>query len=180
MISYRILPPNETHKYGSFLKNRKPESLGIFFGYPIKPEQIDSLVAGIVDHPLKHRILVAENTQFDIVGSVHVADMAPTEVEFGLMVHENMRQHGIASYLMGYALEWCRNRGYKKLFLQCLSHNSAIKKLVRKYKLPIESHGGECETNCYLPHADWNSYSGELIKWHTNTILTGLKQLIPS
>ena len=163
MITYRILLNSELPFYGFYLKERSLDSRQIYFGYNIQNEHIDDLINKIVSDPVKNHIVVAEDFNDDIVGTVHISEIDSGQVEFGVMVSEGYRKRGIASGLMDYAITWSRNRGYQDLYMHCLSYNAAIKHLVRKHGLKITQDGPDSDAELHMKPSNIFSVGHELM-----------------
>jgi GNAT superfamily N-acetyltransferase len=126
MVTCRVLTPAEVIKYGDFLKDRTDESKHIYFGISVSDFYIDQLIERILSDYSKHHIVVAEDEFLNIVGTIHIAHMSKSSVEFGVMVAESHRKLGISSNMMEYALTWCRNRGLNDIYMHCLGYNKPI------------------------------------------------------
>jgi len=170
MISCRILLANELPKYAQFIKARRMDSLCMYFGYPITDIGIEQLLESIEDNPSKHRIVVAEDADLEIVGTIHIANISDTEVEFGVMVAESHRNMGISSIMMEYALAWCQNRCLRDVYMHCLSYNAPILHLVRKYGLEVSKDHGDADARVTLPLPNIFTLGRESVARQQNTI----------
>lgn len=180
MITYRVLEGNDLRVYGSFLKERSQDSLVMYFGYAVRPENIDELAETMLSNPKLHHVIVAEDDRFEMVATVHMAEMSSTEMEFGFMVAEQYRKKGIASEMMDFAMTWCRNRGFSGIFMHCLSYNAPIKHLVRKHGLEITTEGTEADARVILPRTNIFSIGHEMLMRQQNFININLKHNIQS
>jgi len=180
MITYRVLFDQELPKYEVFLKQRSMGSLSIYFGYAITNENIERLVNEMVANCHHHHVVVAEDTDGEIVGTVHIAQMNGHEVEFGVMVAEAYRKMGIASGLMDYAMTWSRNRGYTDLYMHCLSYNAPIKHLVTKHGLAISRDGIESDARVTMPPTNIFSIGHELVLRQQNAVNKTMNYTIQS
>lgn len=180
MITYRILLPFEIPKYAIYLKQRNLDSLQMYFGYNITPEHIDDLVEKMVGEPQKNHIVVAEDFDNEIVGTVHIAEMAEHQVEFGVMVAEAYRKQGIASGLMDYAMTWAQNRGYHDLYMHCLSYNAPIKHLVRKHGLSVSTEGTESDAEVTMSPSNIFTIGHEIVLRQRNAANYIVKHQIQS
>lgn len=154
MITCRVLGPHELRRYEYFLKERNMDTRSMYFGYPATEEQIKKLVDEMVNNPSKHRMVIAENDQFEIVGTIHIANVSDTEVEFGVMVAESYRKLGVSSQMMEYAMTWCQNRGLNNVYMHCLGYNKPIIHLVEKYGLEITKEYGDADARVTLPNSN--------------------------
>ena len=151
MITCRVLDSAEIRRYEFFLKERNMSSRSMYFGYAITDEAVEQLVQHMTDNIDKHRVVVAEDENMDIVGTVHIANMSATEVEFGVMVAEAYRKQGVSSLLMDYAITWCQNRGLSNIYMHCLSFNQPILHLVKKHGLGVSNEYGDSDARVVLP-----------------------------
>lgn len=150
MIITRFLETSEYPKYGDWLKSQDDEAKQMFFGYAATDENIDALVQRVLDNPKDHHFLLAHNGKGEWLGTLHLA-VVGDEVEFGFMIQQRYRGQRIASRLMEEGLLWVRNRGYKELFLHCLSYNVPVRKLCKKYGLAVTTMQTESETKIPVP-----------------------------
>lgn len=180
MITYRVLFDQELPKYAIFLKQRSMGSLSIYFGHAVTNERIELLVDDMIANPSMHHIVVAEDVDKDIVGTVHIAQMNDHEVEFGVMVAEAYRQKGIASGLMDYAMTWSRNRGFRDLYMHCLSYNAPIKHLVTKHGLAISRDGIESDARVTMPPTNIFSIGHEMVLRQQNAVNMSVNHTIQS
>lgn len=126
----------------------------MYFGYPITNEGIEQLVQEIVDHPDKHKIVIAEDDNLDIAGTIHIASMNKTQVEFGIMVAESYRGKKVANKLMEFAIAWVQNRGLNDIYMHCLMYNAPIIHIVKKYGLEISKDNGDADAHVTLPRSN--------------------------
>jgi GNAT superfamily N-acetyltransferase len=180
MITYRVLFDQELPKYALFLKERSMGSLSIYFGHAITYEGIDKLMDDMVANVSMHHVVVAEDIDHEIVGTVHIAQMNDHEVEFGVMVAEAYRQKGIASGLMDYAMTWARNRGFRDLYMHCLSYNAPIKHLVTKHGLAISRDGIESDARVTMPPTNIFSIGHEMVLRQQNAVNMSVNHTIQS
>jgi GNAT superfamily N-acetyltransferase len=162
MITTRFLTISEYSTYGDWLKSQDLETLNTYFGFAVNSEYVDRLVKTIVDNPVAHHFLVAENNGVR-VGVIHIAEFAIDEVEFGVTVAKDQRKQGIADRMLSEAILWCRNRGYQSLYMHCVTWNIPIKRLCMKHSLIVKSEHGESETKMTLPPPDLISLGQEII-----------------
>ena len=97
------------------------------------------------------------------IGTIHIAEVNDSEVEFGFIVDADHRGHGIADRMMNEALLWTRNRGFSQLYMHCLSWNAPIKRLCIKHGMELHTESGETDTVLDLEPADFQSYTEEMV-----------------
>lgn len=162
MITTRFLSEQEYPQYASWVKKLDSDTRSTYFGIPYTDEQIDNLVTRIVDQTNQHHFLVAE-FKGKWIGTIHIAETSDSEVEFGFIVDEEHRGHGIADRMMQEAIVWARNRGYSALYMHCLSRNTPIKRLCIKHGMALETEYGETETKLPLQPPDVTSLTAEIV-----------------
>lgn len=153
MFTCRLLNKKELGLYGEYLKKRDRDSLTRYFGTLVSDQVIDNLVSGMIEHEDLHDVLVAENENLEIVGTIHIARINDRQVELGIMVSEAYRGMGVANEMMEMALLYCRNRGLYDVYMHCMSNNEAIMKLVKKKGLFISNQTGEADAHVTLPYS---------------------------
>lgn len=162
MIATRFLAQHEFKKYSTWLNNRSPNSLALYFGVATTPDFIGRVVEKIESDPNNHFFLVAMIGDY-WVGVIHMARISATQMEFGIMVDEQHRGEGIADELMREAITWIQNRGYEHLYLHCLNRNTAMKHLAKKHGLELHEEYGDIEAITHVPPASALSYIGEAL-----------------
>ena len=159
MIITRFLAHSEYSRYGDWLKSQSQETINLYFGIPYNEAAIDALVDKIISMADEHEFLVAED-HGRIIGCVHIAG-AGKEVELGIIVHEEYRGEKLGSRLLGEAIIHSRNRGYKDLYMHCLSWNQPIRHLCTKHGLSMTNMYGESEVKVKLPPANLGTILAE-------------------
>lgn len=148
MITTEFLSQNEFNDYSVWLKMQDHETRRLYFGISANDYVIDSLIEKVLNKPDDHYVLVAkENKKW--VGTIHIA-VSGAQVEFGMIVHEDHRGQGIANLMLDEAITWARNRGYKELFMHCMSTNTATRHLCEKNGLATTNMLGDTEVNMSL------------------------------
>lgn len=152
MITTRFLSPTEYHWYADWIKEQDDETIRMFFGLPVTDYYVDHLVAGFVKNHTQHNFLVAERNGVWI-GTVHIAVVNDTDIEFGIIVDQASRNQGIADMMMREAIQWATHRRYTHLYMHCLSWNRPIRHLCEKHGLEVKNFtdGREVDSICKLP-----------------------------
>jgi GNAT superfamily N-acetyltransferase len=174
MYTTQFLDSDKYYRYGEWLQEQDTDTQQIYFG-SAGPGIIESLMLRIEAQPDRHAFLVAGNCQ-GWLGTLHMAEISETEIEFGLMVHRDFRGLGIGDDLLTQGITWARNRGYSELFMHCLTHNSAIKHLCNKHGLESKDIGGDSETKISLAPATWITVNQELVARQRNLFYMALQQ----
>ena len=73
-----------------------------------------------------------------VTGFLHVASLGDNSYEIGVSVDADQRQHGIGSQLFDRAMMFLKGHGCKKLYINCLTINTPMQKIVKKYSM--EAH----------------------------------------
>jgi GNAT superfamily N-acetyltransferase len=161
MFATEFLSAKHLYQYGDWLKSQDEETCQLYFGVTGGPGLVESLVERIEVQPDRHEILVAQNcTKW--LGTLHIAKMSDSEVEFGLIVHRDYRGKGIANSMLEEAIVWARNRGYTDLFMHCLGRNKPIQHLCQKHGLVPHNMMGDSEVKVKLNPPSWASVVSEV------------------
>ena len=167
MISTMFLPRGDYDLYGQWLKQQDPETLMMYFGIAVNNNFIDNLVDRVLHNSNRHFFLVAFDHE-RWIGVVHMATNERMEIEFGFIVDPSYRGHGIADRLMDEGVTWATNRGYRRLFLHCLSWNQPIKHLCQKHGLEIHELDGDSQVGVDLPPPSLISVGKEFVSTNRN------------
>lgn len=73
-----------------------------------------------------------------VTGFLHVAALGDGSYEIGVTVDADHRKSGIAGQLFDRALMFLKGNGCKKLYINCLSSNTAMQKIVKRYKMDVK------------------------------------------
>jgi GNAT superfamily N-acetyltransferase len=160
MISTRFLSTDEYYKFGNWLKGLNEQDRNMYFGVGVGDTYIDDLVERIESEPTQHEFLVSYNCT-GWLGVLHIARVNSQTIEFGLSVFEEYRNLGIGSDLLGEGILWARNRGYKRLFLHCVSWNRAMAHLADKHGLEMTAESGDIDVMAQLAPSSWYSFQRE-------------------
>ena len=178
MITTRFLTSSEYFRYEAWLKKMDADTRATYFGVPQNDHSIEQLVKGIVGNATAHNFLVAEyRSQW--IGTIHIAETAVDEVEFGVIVDPEHRGRGIADRMMTEAIVWARNRGYHSLYMHCVAWNKPIKHLCQKHKLEMRTESGETDVKMPLPPADLTTITQEMIIRNRNVYRMMLQRTVP-
>jgi GNAT superfamily N-acetyltransferase len=69
--------------------------------------------------------------------------LAPHAAEAAFSIEKPFQNNGVGSALMGRTILAARNRGIKKLFMNCLSHNHPMQAIARKYHADLKFESGD-------------------------------------
>ena len=149
MLTTQFLAPREFAEYSHWLKSQDPETIHEYFGCALDAQSIDFLIEKFTADSSQNYFLVAK-VGLHWVGTIHIASHGNV-VEFGVIVGLQYRNQGIAGLMMDEAITWARNRFFTNLYMHCIYHNIAIKKLCDKHGLQIKNMMGDSEGNLILP-----------------------------
>jgi GNAT superfamily N-acetyltransferase len=161
MFTTEFLSVKDRYRYGDWLSSQDDETRQLYFGMASGPGLIESLVERIEAQPDRHEILVAKNCT-EWLGTLHIAKMSGSEVEFGIMVHKDYRGEGIANSMLNEAIVWARNRNYNELFMHCLGRNKPIQHLCQKHGLLPHNMMGDSEVKVKLNPQSWVTIASEV------------------
>ena len=148
----RKLIPYEYDRYRAHLMALDLESRRLRFAYPIADGTITDLCNHIARNPSEHKIFVAENENMEIIGAGHIS-FEGKKMELAFSVVNEYQGQGIGDQLMKRCIEYCRNRGIRKGYMVCLSHNDKIKHLCTKNGIKMHTEYGETVADIELEPA---------------------------
>jgi GNAT superfamily N-acetyltransferase len=154
MFTTEFLAVQDHYRYGDWLTSQDDDTRYLYFGVTGGAELVESLIERIEAEPDQHEILVARNGN-GWLGTVHIAKISMSQVEFGIIVHKDYRAQGIGNSMLEEAIVWARNRGYSELFMHCLGYNKPIQHLCQKHGLLPRNIMGDSEVNIRLNPPSW-------------------------
>jgi len=161
MFTTEFLSVKDRYRYGDWLNSQDDETRQLYFGVTGGPGLIESLVERIESESDQHEILVARNCT-EWLGTIHIAKISSSQVEFGIIVHADYRGEGIGNSMLEEAIVWARNRNYSELFMHCLGRNKPIQHLCQKHGLLPRSILGDSEVNIHLNPPSWATIASEV------------------
>jgi GNAT superfamily N-acetyltransferase len=96
------------------------------------------------------RILALLDDDSQVVAAVHIAPSKDGAVELAFSVDRAWRGRGLGDQLLDRAILWARNRGLRRAYVYYLSDNHAIRHMVRRANMAIQSEAGESEASLAL------------------------------
>jgi RimJ/RimL family protein N-acetyltransferase len=161
VFTTEFLAPQDHYRYGDWLTSQDDDTRYLYFGVASGTGLIERLMDRIEAEPDQHEILVAQNCN-GWVGTVHIAKIDKTTVEFGMIVHRDYRGEGIGNGMLEEAIVWARNRNYSELFMHCLGWNKPIQHLCQKHGLLPRGILGDSEVNIHLNPPSWATIASEV------------------
>jgi GNAT superfamily N-acetyltransferase len=110
-----------------------------------------------------------------LVGAAHLA-RSDGHAELGVSVLEGHRGRGVGGALLARAHMHARNWGVRRLFMHCLTENSAMMHLARKQGMAMVASSGETDAWLGLPPADAASFLGAVFEQRVALFDYALKQ----
>lgn len=171
MYVTEFLDRKNYYQYGDWLKNQDTETRELYFGTAAGIGVIESLMDRIEQEPELHNFLIARNCG-GWLGTLHIAQLSKTEIEFGIIVKSDLRGEGIGSHLIDQGIAWARNRGFDGLFMHCVAWNKPIKHLCQKHGLRVRNLDSDAEVQIKLDPPTWITVQKEIAYknrniWHT-------------
>jgi len=156
----RVLP-HEYPKYRKHLKALDRDSKTLRFANPLSDEVIDDLCdKWEADH--EHNILFAiENDDLDFIAVGHIAIDEEHNMELAFSVLKGYQGQGMGNYLMKRAIQWCRTHDFLHGSMVCLSTNSVIRHLCKKYGIQMTSEYGETQASIELSNPSIKTFVDE-------------------
>ncbi len=171
MIVTEFLTAKDHYRYGDWLRNQDAETRELYFGTAGGLGVIESLMDRIEADPEAHNFLIARNCD-GWLGTLHMAQLNRSEIEFGIIVKKELRGEGIGSMLLDEGITWARNRGFNGLYMHCLAWNQPIRHLCQKHGLQTCNFQTESEVQVELDPPTWITVQREIAYknrniWHT-------------
>ena len=125
------------------------DSKHLRFGYIPSEEVITSYVENSFKD-VDNSVWFGYIDKIKCVGAIHIA-ITNDIAELGISVSDEYRGQKLSSQLFDRALEYLKSRNIKKVYMQCLSENTIIQYLARKFDMKVTNIGqGEKEANAEL------------------------------
>ena len=101
-------------------------------------------------------------------GAAHLA-VVDGVAELGVSVLAAFRRRGIGSALFQRASEFARNHFIRTLFMRCLTENTAMMRIARKYGMKIVTGGGAADAYLHLPPLDPGTVASKFLSLTEST-----------
>jgi GNAT superfamily N-acetyltransferase len=162
--NFRKLLPTESLLFRDHLLRLDPDSRRLRFansvpddyiaGYAMKAADAGSLVYGYF-----------EDGHLRAAGELKRASAFwGKTAEAAFSVESGYTNHGLASELMGLIIRSARNRGVRHLILSCLSENSPMQAIARKYAQDLQIDHGDVIADIVPTGADYMSVVSEMLE----------------
>jgi len=156
----RVLP-HEYPKYRTHLKALDAESRTLRFASPVSDYVIDQFCDGVEASPSNHILFAIEDDELNFVAIGHIALEGKMELAFSVLAE--YQGQGMGNNLMKRCIQWCRIHNILEGCMICLTSNSKIRHLCRKYGISTENSQGESLADIKLSPADVTTYIGETV-----------------
>ena len=160
LTTVRRVLPHEYPKYRTHLKQLDAESKVLRFGFPTNDSVIDTLCDKFEATPDKHILFAIEDANLNFIAVGHIA--LEGEMELAFSVLKEYQGQGMGNKLMKRCIQWCRTKGILEGCMVCLSTNSTIKHLCKKYGISMTSEHGETLATIKFGQADVTTYVSEV------------------
>jgi len=137
------------------------ESKTLRFGHPVTDYVIDNLCDKFETDISNHVLFAIENRKLEFIAVGHIALDGGMELAFSVLKKHQGR--GFGNLLMKRCIQYCRTHDILNGNMICLSSNSVIRHLCKKYDISIENDHGESLANIQLPPAGIDTYISETI-----------------
>lgn len=107
------------------------------FFSPYNDSALARYVDGIKETDELFLTMESEGFKFRVTGFLHVAALGDDSFEIGVSVDADQRKNGIAASLFDRAFTFLKARGCKKLYINCLSINTPMQRIVSKYSMTV-------------------------------------------
>jgi len=136
-----------------------PADRQLRFGTVLAPALIARYVAKL--DFVRDAVFGVRNDDLSLAGLAHVA-FAGARAEVGLSVLPAHRRRGVGAALLARAAEHARNRGAAAIFMQFLSHNTAVARMARRLGMDLTGAGVETQARLELAEPSAASILTEL------------------
>lgn len=137
------------------------EDMRLRFGSMLAPSALEEYVERI-DFD-RDAVFGVHDEKLALIGVAHVA-FTEDFAELGVSVLSTHRGQGVGAVLLARAAEHARNRFVDRLYVHCLSENTAMMRLAKDAGMTICVDAGEVDAFLKLPPADPASVTGEFVE----------------
>lgn len=162
--NFRKLLPAESLLFRDHLMRLDPDSRRLRFANSVQDDYIASYAMKAADAgSLVYGFF--ENGHLRAAGELKRASAFwGKTAEAAFSVECGYTNHGLASELMGLIIRSARNRGVSHLILSCLSENSSMQAIARKYAQDLQIDHGDVIADIVPIRADYMSVAAEMLE----------------
>lgn len=138
VLLIRPIKPEDENAHHVFISHTKPEDIYFRFFRAVNNlshSQMARFTQIDYDREMAFIVVMKNDKAEDetIAVSRVVSDADNVEAEFAIIVRSDMQKKGVGYKLMAKTIDYCRERGTRKLLAQTLSNNSPMQHLVDKF-----------------------------------------------
>jgi RimJ/RimL family protein N-acetyltransferase len=139
----RKLGPSETDRFREHLLRLDPQSRANRFGVPVTDDFIERYAARALGSDAVVHGYFADGVLRGCGELRGFETLVLRTAEAAFSIEKPFQNNGVGSALMGRTILAARNRGVKKLFMNCLSHNHPMQAIARKYHADLKFEAGD-------------------------------------
>lgn len=144
-----MIPILHKNKVIDHLINLDSESKYLRFGYSVTDDAIKKYVESSFES-IDNSTWFGYIDEAKCVGAIHVV-VTNDIAELGISIDADYRGKKLSSRLFDHVLEYLKSKKITKVYMQCLSENTIIQYLAKKYRMKVSNLGaGEKEANAEL------------------------------
>ena len=148
-IAVQKLGPWQRGEVQRHLLRLGDEDRRLRFGQPLPDAAIERYVDGL--DFTRDRVFGIHLQEMELCAVAHLAlDGVAGHAELGLSVDEGLRRRGYGEALLARGVLHAANRGFRALFMHCLSENAAMMRLAARAGLRIVVASGEADARLAL------------------------------
>lgn len=149
----RKLWPGETDRFREHLLRLDPESRANRFGTAVTDYFIERYAARALGSDAVVHGFVVDGIPRGC-GELRGFQTFARTAEAAFSIEKPFQNNGVGSLLMGRTILAARNRGIKKLYMNCLSHNHPMQAIARKYHADLKFEAGDVVAEITNPLPD--------------------------
>lgn len=135
--------PSETEKFRDHLLRLDKESRRMRFGMHVSDEFVTSYASRLTDMKGLIYGFYKDGEMRAAAEMRQIGEDWSTDAEGAFSVEGEFQNRGIGTELLGRILRAARNRGISRLYMNCLSENTKMQRLARKYRAELHFDHGE-------------------------------------
>jgi GNAT superfamily N-acetyltransferase len=139
----RKLWPGEADRFRGHLLRLDPESRASRFGAPVSDYFIEQYAARALGRDAVVHGYFVDGILRGCGELRGFETLAPRAAEAAFSIEKAFQNNGVGSALMARTILAARNRGIKKLYMNCLSHNHPMQAIARKYHADLKFESGD-------------------------------------
>jgi len=133
----------ETGRFREHLLRLDPESRANRFGAPVNDYFVKQYAARAIGSDAVMHGYFVDGTLRGCAELRGLHTLPPHAAEAAFSIEKSFQNNGVGSALMGRTILAARNRGIKKLFMNCLAHNHPMQAIARKYHADLKFEAGD-------------------------------------